>query len=290
MKKYLAISAFLFLLPGMMHSQTVAGKIILNQGQVLGITLQVSTSISQQAMGQAIEFKVDATADHEYHVTNSTEDNSTLHHQFNRIMFSFDGMGQKKKFDSKEEKDLSGIIGKPVKEMLSKSYDMIIDPTGTVLMAIPEKIQLADGDSRMAIILSMLKDVTDLVQPPAKGGRSLFKTLPDKESGMGDKWSYNWEDSNGKYREDYTLSAISDSTVTVDLAGLSQTTFKAEMMGNPTTTKMNNKTTGKIILDKATGLLKEKTTSTESNGNTESSFGDIPVTSKTTTVLKVSPR
>ena len=49
----------------------------------------------------------------------------------------------------------------------------------------------------------------------------------------------------------------------------------------------NNKSTGKIILDKLTGIMKEKNMTTESNGNTEASFGTLPVTSKTTTTIKV---
>jgi hypothetical protein len=46
---------------------------------------------------------------------------------------------------------------------------------------------------------------------------------------------------------------------------------------------MNNKSTGKIILDRATRILREKNSTTESNGNTEGGFGTVPVTSKTTT-------
>jgi hypothetical protein len=52
---------------------------------------------------------------------------------------------------------------------------------------------------------------------------------------------------------------------------------------------MNSKSTGKIIVDKATGIMREKTITTESNGNTEASFGTLPVTSKTTTTIKVRP-
>ncbi len=59
------------------------------------------------------------------------------------------------------------------------------------------------------------------------------------------------------------------------------------MMGNETVTTMNNKSTGKIILDRATGIMKQKTETTESNGNTETSFGTLPVTSKTVTTIIV---
>ena len=269
--------------------QKVSGKLKFDQGQTLEITMQVKTTVAQQAMGQAIDFNVDAAGTHSYKVTNTTEDNSTLHHQVQRITFAFDGMGQKRSFDSKEEKDLNGQFGKPIKDILEKKYDIIIDTTGKTLMAVPEKIQLAETDSRMAIVTSLLKDVLDLVQPPQKGKASFFKVLPDKEVSKGDTWTKSEETASEKFTAAYVVSDINDSTIVVDFAENSTTVTKAEMMGSETTTTMNNKSTGKIILDRITGLVKEKTITTDANGNTEASFGTLPVTSKTTTVIIVKP-
>lgn len=269
--------------------QKVTGQLKFEQGQTLEISMKVKTTIAQQAMGQAIDFNVDATGDHSYKVTNTTEDNSTLNHRVQRITFSFDGMGQKMGFDSNIEKDMNGPFGKPVKDMLEKKYDIIIDPTGTVKMVMPEKVELADMDSRMAIISSMLKDVLDLVQPPQKGKASFFKVLPDSEAGKGDAWTTSFETNGGKGDAAFAISDINDSTIVVDFAENSVTVTKAEMMGSETTTTLNNKSTGKIIIDRATGIMREKTINTESNGNTEASFGTLPVTSKTTTFITVRP-
>ncbi len=271
-------------------SQTVPGKLMFTQGQTLDITLQMKSTIAQQAMGQAIDFNVNATGDHSYKVTNATEENNTLHHKVDRIRFSFDGMGQKMNFDSNVEKDMNGMFGKPVKDILEKKYDIILDQPGTVLMAVPEKIKLTEMDSRLAIITSMLKDVFDLVQPPAKGSNSFFKVLPDKESAKGEAWTESYQDAGGKYETKYTLADITDSTIVVDFTGSSITVSKAEMMGSETTTTMNNKSTGKIILNKATGIMKEKTVNIESNGSTEAAFGSLPVTSKTTITIAVKPK
>lgn len=270
-------------------SQQVAGKIKLDQGQLLDITMQVSTSVVQQAGGQSIDFNVNATGNHSYKVTNATEDNSTLHHQLQRIRFSFEGMGPKRTFDSNEEKDMKGAFGKPMKEMLEKAYDVIIDTNGKILMVFPEKIQFAEMDNQMAIITSLLKDVMDLVQPPQKDKSSFFKVLPDSSTGKGSSWTESYSTEQGKYNTVFTLSDITDSTIIIDFAGSSATITKAVMMGSETTTTMNNKSTGKIILDRATGIVREKKINTESNGNTESSFGDLPVTSKTTTIITVKP-
>ncbi|MEO7922547.1 MAG: DUF6263 family protein [Chitinophagaceae bacterium] len=289
MKQVSLLSFLLILLQIVSSGQKVSGRLKFEQGQTLGIQMQLKTTIAQQAMGQAIDFNVDAAGTHSYKITNGTDDNSTLHHQVQHISFSFDGMGQKRSFDSKEEKDLNGQFGEPIKEILSKQYDIIIDTAGKTLVALPEKIELTKADSRMAIVTSMLKDVLDLVQPPQKGSGSFFKTLPDKEVGKGDTWTNSYETGNGKVDAAYAIADINDSTILVDFVESSVTITKAEMMGSETITTMNNKSKGKIVLDRMTGIIREKTISTESNGNTEASFGTLPVTSKTTTVITVKP-
>lgn len=270
-----------------LSKQTATGKLKFQQGQVVQISVKVKTTVTQQVQGQALDFNVDATGDHSYKITNATEDNNTLHHQVNHVSFVFDGMGTKRSFNSGEEKDMNGPFGKPIKGMLEKTYDMIIDTSGRVLMALPEKIEMTESDNRMAIITAMLKDIADLVQPPQKGRSSFFKILPDTIVSKGDGWIESWENDKGKFDMAYAINDINDSTIVVNFAGTSSTISKAEMMGNETTTRLSNKSTGIIILDRVTGIMKEKTTTTESSGTTESSFGNLPVTSKTTTTVMV---
>lgn len=256
----------------------------------MSITTQLKTSISQQAGGQVIDFSLDASGEQTYKVTNATADNSTLHHQLQRIVFSFDGMGRKMNFDSNNEKDMNGMFGKPVKEILEKTYNIVLDTSGKVMMSLPEKIQLTEADSRMAIINNLMKDIIDRVYPPQKDKASFFKVLPDSEVSKGDAWTISSQNENGKMDAAYAIADINDTTVVVDFAANSVTITKAEMMGSETTTTMNNKSSGKIILDRITGLMREKTINTESTGNTESSFGTLPVTSKTSLIILISPR
>ena len=104
MKRLLCLPIF-FATSLFSFGQKVSSKPRFEQGQGLDIVLDLKTTIAQQAMGQAIDFAVNATGTHSYKVTNTNDDNSTLKHQVDRIVFSFDGMGQKRNFDSKQEKD-----------------------------------------------------------------------------------------------------------------------------------------------------------------------------------------
>jgi hypothetical protein len=75
----------------------------------------------------------------------------------------------------------------------------------------------------------------------------------------------------------------------IDYSAESITITKAEMMGSQTITTLNNKSTGKILVDPKTNILISKNISTESHGNSEAPFGSIPVNSKTELVLTVNP-
>ncbi|HEX7847630.1 MAG TPA: DUF6263 family protein [Chitinophagaceae bacterium] len=273
-------------------AQKIAGKLRFQQGQVLQIEMEMKTAVVQQAMGQAIDFHVTGAATHQYKATNVTDDNNTLRHSMNRLSFQFDGMGQKLNFDSDNPKDMEGRMGKPMKEMLEKNYDVIIDPNGKVMMAQPEKITLAAADERLKLVADMMKDLTNVVFPPKKGEGSFFRVLPENEAAIGESWSETGKTETGEFTNNYTLKEINDSTVVVALDGNSTTSVKADMRGMETVTNMNHKTTGNIIVDKATGIVRQKTLNTESSGATQiTAMGaTMPLTSKSTIVINVKPQ
>ncbi len=289
MKNYIFVISVALLSSIVVSSQETSGKLVFQQGQVFNITLELKSTVSQEAGGQAIDFKINGKATHIYKVTNATDNNSTLHHEVKNITFDFDGMGTKRSFNSDNKKDVEGAFGAPVKDILSKSFDMIIDTAGKVLMVKPEKIELAKGDDRLAIVYSMLKDITAVVYPPQKNEASFFKVLPDTALHINESWAEAGQDGNGKFNTVYTLSALTDSTIVIDIKGSSVTTTKAQMMGMETSTTMNNAYTGKIVLDKITGILREKTIETTSSGSTEAMGGNMPVTSKATITITVKP-
>ena len=289
MAKYTVWLTLFFLLDKLVMGQTVSGKLLFEQGKTFNIQMEIKSSVAQQAGGQAIDFTVDGLALHSYKVTNATDDNTTLRHKANKIGFRFDGMGQKRSFDSDNETDRKGPFGETVKSLLSKDFNMIIDPNGKALMIQPEKSEPVQADDRLTIVFTMLKDITDVVYPPKKGEASFFKILPGKETSKGENWTESGQNENGKFSNEYTLTEITDSTIIVDFKGSAVTTTKATLMGMETSTSMNSTSTGKIILDKTTGIIKEKTITTEANGNTEAMGGTMPVTSKTTIIIKVKP-
>ncbi len=251
--------------------------------------MDVKTSVTQQVGGNAIDFSANAFALHAYHVSNTMVDNTTLHHEVKKINFNFEGMGQKRSFNSDSTKDMADQFGEPVKNILNKKFEITIDGNGKVVAAKGEKPGQPKTDDKLNIILNMIKDISDIAYPPQKGDASFFKVLPPGETALGESWTDSLSNETGKFKAIYTLTAITDSTIVVDLKTKASTVSKAMMMGRDATTTMNSSGTGKIILDKATGITKEKTIVTESNGTTEAMGGTLPVTAKTTITIQVKP-
>ena len=270
-----------------LNGQAVNRNILFRQGQTLRLTMDLSTTISQQAGGQAIDFNVTGTAIHSYKVTNTTSDNSTLHHDVNRIMFKFEGMGSKS-FDSDIPKDMEGPLGSPVQELLKKKYDMIVDPPGKVLLVQPPTIEATQLDDRMKLVASLLKEVLDVSQPPAIGSNSIFKVLPDRSINLGETWGETHESPEGKFSNNYSLAEITDSLLIIYVAGTSVTYSKLEIMpGMEVTITLNSKTTGKIFIDKYTNLPIERILNTESNGTMQGMGGETPIISRRRVTIKL---
>lgn len=278
----------LFLIPALVVSvysfaQSANGQLKFEQGQVLNVQTDLKTTISQQMMGSSVDFNTNASVFHNYTVTNATDDNTTLRHKTSQVKFDFEGMGQKRPFDSKNEKDLNGPLGTPVKDVLSKTYDAVISPTGTVLMVFPEKFETSETDERVRLVTNMLKEVFETVNPPKKGGTSFFAVFPAKEVSIGETWNESYETTSGKFNNTYSLKEITDTAYIVKVSGTSSTTSKADMMGMEIVTSLNNTSTGTIIVDKTTGIVKQKDIVTESTGTTTGMGGETPLTAKTTT-------
>jgi hypothetical protein len=265
------------------RAQKVSGKLSFEAGKTYVIRMDIKNSITQRAASQAIDFSADGSVFHFYKVS-GTGDNTSLLHQVGSLNFNFDGMGQKRSFDS-TKKSGQDSASKLVKDIISKQYELVVDNDGTVLSTNPEKIKLIDNNERVVILNDLLDQLASIVYPPKKGSSSFFKVLPDHEVGPGDSWTETNEAE--KSTTVNTLTAITDSTIVVEFKSNCTSTKKSEMMGTEATTKMNYSSTGTIIIDKATGIIREKKMTTNSNGSTQAMNSSLPITGKTTMTIQV---
>jgi len=277
-----AIALLFATFPFFLNAQAISPKITMEQGQVFNVDMTLTNTIAQQAMGQAVDFKVDGRARHSYKVSNATDDFYTLHHEAQQMSFAFNGMGSKRNFDSENKKDMSGPLGEPARAMLAKKYDLVMSNTGTALRANPESFPAFRSDDRLMIIFNMLRDLTTVTDPPRKGQASFFKVLPDNDVKVGDTWKTEMTDTSARSSTIYTLTSITDSTLLITFRTEGQTRVRAQIMNMESLTLLTSTGTGTVVVDRFTGIIKTKDAVTEANGTTEMMGNSTPVNVKTT--------
>ena len=267
-----------------LFGQQSAAKLDLKNEQKIMVRVEVVNNKMQTAGAQVINFKLTGTALHQYTISKVSPDLYDLDHDLKEIQFEFDGMGQKKKFDSNNAEDMKGPFGPYIQYEISAINLMGIDSAGTTKRAItgaPGYNAPAPGpDEKLATIIEMLIPLIKINQNDKLGPDlfNVFKTIPNHDS----SWFEGTSTDNEKYEYSLKLNAITDSTIIVDLKIQGSCNSSAEMMGRLTKTNENIEGNGKLIYDRKTGLIKEKKVAITSNGTTEAMGGKVPLSGRLT--------
>lgn len=272
---------------GSLTAQKINSRIRMQQGAVYEVHTEVKNLLAQQVNGMSFDFNLDGSSVSQYAVTNSTDENISLRHRLQRIHFLFDGMGSKQSFDSDKPKDLEREFARPLRDMLSKSYDMIMDSLGKTLLVLSPSAAPSQGDDQYRLISSMLGNLGDMANPPKKGEPTVFMAWPGGEMAVGESWTISSNAANDKYSTVYILREITDSTYRVEFSGTGTRRVENEMRGTPFVINLKTVTQGEMIVDRDTGIIREKSSTIESSGSSELMGSSTPVTGKTTMQMKV---
>jgi hypothetical protein len=233
-----------------------------------------------------MESKLDATITRLFDVEEVTNNSATIGHKVKRIQMNFEApMQGAQAFDSDNEKDMKSDGGKAMEKALKNKYSMTMDAGGKITAVKanddnPNKTPKKEDADIMSNALAQIATGFDL---PKTGDTSEFMILPAKELAKGESWT----DSSKNIKTIYTLADVTDADIIVNYTEEASTLRTQEALGQEMTINSKDKTTGKIILDKRSGLLKEKTATTNSEGNMEIAGQTIPMNTKTTKTVTV---
>jgi len=284
MKQLFLVAAIVFAATG--FAQKVNNKLTFQKGQKLEMTSKVNTLISMEMMGQAMESKIDATVTRLFDVEDVTNNSATLEHKVKRIQMNFEApMQGAQTFDSDNEKDMKGDGGKTMEKALKNKYTMTVDAGGKITAVKaddnnPNKTPTKADADMMSNALAQFAAGFDL---PKTGDTSEFMILPAKELAKGESWT----NALGNAKTVYTLADVTDADIIINYTEEASTSRTQEAMGQEIKMSSKDKTTGKITLDKKTGLLKEKIATTNSEGNMEMAGQTMPMNTKTTKTITV---
>ena len=187
-------------------------------------------------------------------------------------------------FDSDKESDMKEDLGKAFEKSLKKIYTMTVDTKGQVVSVKQEeendkKKVSAEGD----MMTGMMNQLSKGMDVPKKGDFTEFHILPDHEVAKGESWT----DSLGGRTTVYTLTELTDNEAIINFTEVEKIERVQEMMGREIQVKSTDKSTGRVILDRKTGLMKERSSNYESSGEMQMMGQTIPMTRTGTKTITI---
>ena len=281
MKYILFLVSFAFI--ANLNAQKINGQINFPKGKKLEVVSEIKAIVTQEMMGQEMEMNVNTTIERSLDIENVSNGNATVEHKVKRIQMNFDSPMGAQTFDSENEKDMKGDAGKTLEKSLKNKYTMTIDNTGKIIAVKADDDNPNEKKDDNDPMSGAMAQYAEGLQVPNVNDFTDLKILPNREISKGETWT----DSLNESKFIYTLSDIRENDVVVDYTETAKISRKQEMMGMEISITSNDKTTGKIIVDRKSGLMKEKTSTTVSDGTTEVMGQSIPTTSKTTKTITV---
>lgn len=288
MKKILLFASITLSVSG--FAQKVNGRLSFTKGQKLELVTETKKSSTSEMMGQSMQATVSSTITEVFNVEDANAGGATLEHQVKRLVFKANAMGTDQSFDSDNESDRNSENGKFLQQPLKNTYKLTVDPYGKVT-GVKSTSDSAKGSSpdaeAMLGIMSMQLGVNFGV--PKLGESSIFKILPNKEVKSGDTWTDSIAANGQKRTTVYKVNSITANEIVLDYTETVNVNSTQQIMGMEASIKSDDKVVGQIILDKTSGLLKQKTATIDSKANMEAQGMTIPSTGKTTITITVKP-
>lgn len=276
---------FLFLLSAVslsVSAQKATGKINFTKGQKLEVVTNLNIT-AQSMMGPS---SGTITIADTYMVNDAAAGGYTLVKVPKKVKMDFSMGSQEIKMDSDNPKDLSGPLGQPIKEIMSQKPEFTINTTGKIIsVKTTEKKNPTDNaNDMMAMMLPGLDLASGL---PQEGSPSVFQVLPDREVGIGDTWKDSVHADGNNYTSVYKIKGITDKEIIVDFTTDGTTVTAQETMGMKVEVNADSKVSGTIYIDKATGIIKQKTATNHTETTINLAGREMTATNKITSVMNV---
>ncbi len=286
MKKIKLIIFFAALLSTAFAQTT--GNINLSKGQKFSVDNKITAVTTQTLMGQSMESNAEITSKYSIEVKDIKDNNYNLTNTFTKMKAKMSAMGNDLNFDSDKKEDMAGEYAASFKDIINNPKSVVINRSGKVLNI--NKTETKPVDTKSNIMKMMMDQLLGDPEESGYGSEIAFVSTPSKIV-----TGYNWTDSSNKEGIQkstmYTVKEIKGTEAVISITGILNTNIKSQMQGIDVANKSKGNLTGEEIVDITTGVIKQKTTTLESQGTISvvSQGLDIPMTTKVTFVSTAKP-
>lgn len=282
MKKLFIAFTALFI-SGISYSQTGAslstnnGSIKLSMGQKFTVesTIDINASLS---MGG--EMTSNSSTVNALEVKSSTEKDFTISNTLTRLKLNTIMMGQSTNYDSDNKDGNNAEMAGVLDNKLNKPVDIVIDNRTGLPVTEKKNTKKADADESSVAndFMKMFSDNSDDAIVA-----SAFQIIPASKK-TGDSWSDTTAEKDMKIVRKYTLKSQTTDEAVVVLDAVASAVNKLNFMEMEFEIKTNTKTTGEIISDIKTGLVKKRTANADISGTFQMMGQDMPINAKTSSI------
>ncbi len=274
MFKPVLFSLFAVLAALTLQAQTVTQNIRLSKGQKLESVVNTTMSMSQEMMGQQVEFNSTSALTTVTEVKDVTPQAFLLSNLIKRIVTNTSVMGQEMKFDSDKQEDMDGQMGAEMKGKINVPQNFSVNKQGKIT-DVKDTATAGASESMMSGLIGSTM-VKGTVFP-------LLSPFPTKAVKAGDSWT----DSTGtpetmKMVNTYTLKQITGNEATLEIVGQMAKTGVVEQQGMQIPMNLTGTITGISVYDISQGTLKKNQTAMKINGTMELMGQSIPLKMNTT--------
>lgn len=266
------------------QAQKAGNKLTFTKGQTLEVVSNMNV-FAESMMGPS---SGTVTITDTYTINDASADAFTLVKAPKQIKLDFAFGSQKIKIDTDNPEDMKGMFAQPMKEVMNQKPEFTIDAAGKII-AVKQAEKKKSEEPGAAGMMGMMLPGMDLAGSlPQVGNPSFFQVLPNREVGIGDTWTDSLNLDGNRNVTVYKVKEITDKDIVLDFTGEGQTKTRREAMGMSVDVNATHRTSGSIVIDKATGIMKQKTATNHTE--TAMNLGGNEMTSnvKTTVVTNVS--
>lgn len=232
------------------------------------LTSNRSYTMSQNIMGQEITLSSTSVIDFNVTLKRSDQGIASIAATIKHLIVNGEVMNKQVSFDSDKEGDLKDEFGSLLKGVLNRVVEVKISGNNF-------SYTNTESNQSDEIIATLLGGKIDVGFPEEIIFESRFKNIGDSIVIVG-----NPSDTDNNRKIVYSLKSYSGSDATIIFTGIESVKNVKKNQGLATTTFVENKITGQMILDINSGIIKQRRIEIEGNGKTMTLNQSIPFSSK----------
>lgn len=256
---------------------TFAQPLKLTNGQK--IVIESNTDI-QASLAMGMELTSNSAAVNSLEVKNGNADNYNISSTLTKMKMSMNMMGQSNAYNSDNKDGNSEEMAKIFDEKMNKQVTVLVDNKTGAVIADKKKNTKADNGDDADPTAGLLKMFADNSDEGVIAGA--FKIIPKGKS-VGDSWADTTTDKDIKIINTYTLKSITGNEAVIGSTIVATGKNKLNFQEMEFEVKSETKTTGEIVTDTSTGLVKKRTSAADITGSIQMMGQDMPISAKATT-------